>query len=375
MKRSRQTEKPALELLEEAIHLLRAAPIATIATYYLGALPFVLGLLYFWTDMSRSPFASGHLAEGALGIAALFIWMKFWQGVFASVLRARLVGDAAPSLTFSRCRRILFSQIALQPFGLFLLPLALVTVFSFPWIYGFFQTVTARAERETTGVFDFFKKSWREAVLWPGQNLTMLLTIVAFGLYVFFNLSSVCFLLPQILKVLFGVETMFTRSTASMFNTTFFAAMFWLTYLCVDPILKAAYTLRCFYGESRQSGEDLKAELRQFRAGQVLTGASLAIVAFGVFFATERLNFSEPYFNAETRRSQRERRDWEPQRSSRLCVKIPTPEYLSFPYAVATSALQRSDASTLARSTPIVTASDPAPAPPSTPIVTASDPA
>jgi hypothetical protein len=264
MKRSRQTEKPALELIEEAIHLVRAAPLSTIATYYLGALPFVLGLLYYWTDMSRNPFASGHLAEGALGIAALFIWMKFWQSVFASNLRARLVGDASPPLTLARSRRILFSQIALQPFGLFVLPLALVTVFPFPWLYAFFQTVTARADSETTGVFDFFKKSWREAVLWPGQNLTMLLTMVAFGLYVFLNCCSVCFLLPGLVKVLFGVESMFTRSTASMLNTTFFAAMFWLTYLCVDPIFKAVYTLRCFYGESRQSGEDLRAELRLF---------------------------------------------------------------------------------------------------------------
>ena len=34
--------------------------------------------------------------------------------------------------------------------------------------------------------------------------------------------------------------------------------MFGLTYLCVDPILKTIYALRCFYGESLQSGEDLE---------------------------------------------------------------------------------------------------------------------
>ena len=45
------------DLLEEATHLLRTAPAATLAVYYLGAVPFVLGLLYFWADMSRSPFA------------------------------------------------------------------------------------------------------------------------------------------------------------------------------------------------------------------------------------------------------------------------------------------------------------------------------
>src|SRR5262249_33829964 len=47
-------------------------------------------------------------------------------------------------------------------------------------------------------------------------------------------------------------------------NTTFFAINFWLTYLCVDPILKAVYVLRCFYGESQESGEDLKAVIRDY---------------------------------------------------------------------------------------------------------------
>ena len=100
--RQRQPGPGAIELIEEAIHLLRAAPAATLATYYLGTLPFILGLLYFWADMGRSPFAFEHQAEAALGVAALFLWMKFWQAVFAANLRARMVGEPPPPLTFSR---------------------------------------------------------------------------------------------------------------------------------------------------------------------------------------------------------------------------------------------------------------------------------
>jgi hypothetical protein len=68
-------------------------------------------------------------------------------------------------------------------------------------------------------------------------------------------------------------------------NTTFFAVIFSLTYLCVDPIVKAVYALRCFYGESLESGEDLKTELRQFvipvkqLAACIVIGLSFA--AFG----------------------------------------------------------------------------------------------
>ena len=55
--------------------------------------------------------------------------------------------------------------------------------------------------------------------------------------------------------------------------------MFSLTYLCVDPILKAAYALRCFYGRSLQSGEDLKAELKQ---QSLLAGQGAACVALAL---------------------------------------------------------------------------------------------
>ena len=54
MKRSnRQLEKGAIDLIEEAVHLLRGAPLSVLAIYYMGALPFILSLLYFWADMSR----------------------------------------------------------------------------------------------------------------------------------------------------------------------------------------------------------------------------------------------------------------------------------------------------------------------------------
>ncbi len=95
MKNHRSTErgKGAIEILEEAVHLLRMAPASLLAVYYVGSLPFVLGLLYFWADMSRSAFAARHCVEASLALAFLYLWMKSWQAVFASRLKARLAGD------------------------------------------------------------------------------------------------------------------------------------------------------------------------------------------------------------------------------------------------------------------------------------------
>src|SRR5689334_16611608 len=92
MKRAhrRRSGKGGLELAEEATHLLRTAPASCLASYYLGAIPFVLGALYFWADMSHSPFADQHLAEAALGMTLLFLWMKCCQCWFARRMRAEI---------------------------------------------------------------------------------------------------------------------------------------------------------------------------------------------------------------------------------------------------------------------------------------------
>lgn len=253
--------KAVFDLIEEAVHLLRTAPVAALTVYYLGTLPFVLGLLYFWTDMSRSPFAGRQLTGAALGMAALFLWMKFWQVIFARRLRAHVAAEPAPRWTVRRWGRVFLSQAFIQPTGLFVFPLSLIPILPAGWIYAFYQNTTALDDGGPEGVAALLKKSWKQAALWPRQNLLALAILAPFGLCVFLNWTVTGLLLPHLIKMLFGVASVFTRSTFSMLNTTFFAGVAGLTYLCVDPILKAVYTLRCFYGESLVSGEDLRAEL------------------------------------------------------------------------------------------------------------------
>jgi Domain of unknown function (DUF4129) len=264
MNPKRRSDKAAFELIEEAVHLLRQSPAGVLATYYLGALPFVLALLFFWADMSRDAFAPRMLVGGALGLAVLFVWMKAWQAVFARQLRALASNCPVPSMKLRRWTRILFTQCVLQPFGLFLLPLALLVFLPFGWAYAFFQNVTALDEGEEPAIGTLINKARRQATLWPRQNHVAILIMAAFAFFVFVNWCSVGFAIPELLETLFGVESVFTRGSSSLLNTTFFAINFWLTYLCIDPILKAVYVLRCFYGESQESGEDLKAGIREY---------------------------------------------------------------------------------------------------------------
>jgi hypothetical protein len=267
-----------MDLVEEAIHLLRMAPGAVVAGYYIGSLPFILGLLFFWTDMSRSPYADQHLTEAALGLALLFLWMKLWQSIFTSNLRAYLTGEIPKRWNLRRWMRVLIIQTALQPTAVFMLPLAAIPMLPFGWVYAFYQNVTALSDGETSEVGPVFKRAARQATLWPGQNHVILLVLLGFAFCIFVNLASVGFIPPKLAKMLLGIESVYTQSPFSLLNTTFFAAILGLTYLCVDPIIKAVYLLRCFYGESLQSGEDLKAELKQFAPSAAPVMAALLLL-------------------------------------------------------------------------------------------------
>jgi hypothetical protein len=279
----RQQGKSAFDLIEEATHVLRTAPAATWAAYYVGAIPFVLGLLFFWADMSRNPYAGRHLADASFLLALSFLWMKFWQVVFARRIRAQVAATPPMTLDLKGCIRIALTQTILQPSGLFILPLASIPLLPFAWVYAFYQNVTVLADgREHTAAL--FKKASQQAKLWPKQNHLALAILAGFAFYLFLNWVTVCMTLPQLAKMLFGIESMFTKSPWSLLNTTFFAAVFGLTYLCVDPLLKTVYTLRCFYGESLESGEDLKAELKPFVIAAQKIAVAILILS-SVFFS------------------------------------------------------------------------------------------
>ncbi len=109
----------------------------------------------------------------------------------------------------------------------------------------------------------------------------MLAIMLGFGFCVFLNWMTVCMSLPELGKMLLGIESDFTRSPFALLNTTFLAAMARMTYLCVDPVLKTIYAL-LFLWRVAGIGEDLKAELKPFVNGVLKTTA--AVIFFWRFF-------------------------------------------------------------------------------------------
>ncbi len=286
---SRHSKNTVL-IVEEAVHFLRLAPATLLLSYYVGSLPFILGLLFFWADMSRHGYASDHLYVGSLGVALLFIWMKSWHAVFGLQIRLKLSGTTWQRLPVQRYLSIVASQTLIHSTGLFVLPLAALMMVPFGWCYAFYQNAAMQAYNDSLNFRDMSKNAWQQAKLWPMQNHLLLIIFFCFGLIVLFNVSVAIILSPYLLKKFAGVETVFTLSGMHAVNTTFLISAFALSYLCLDPLIKIAYALRCFYGEALTSGADLKTELNILRAKK--KGLVLALVIF-LFFPIDKVQGSE----------------------------------------------------------------------------------
>lgn len=271
------TEYGAVPLIEESSQLLRSLPLSVLAAYAVGTLPFVLGLLFFWSDMSRSALAARHCSAGALGLSLLFIWMKGWQTVFCRQISGRLTQQETLPWTAIRLVRIGARQSLLQATGFILLPLAVLFTVPTAWVYAFYQNATVLDDGGPEGLVALVRKAWHQAVLWPRQNHLILLILGAFGIFVFLNSVLLLVLGPVVLKRFLGLDTVFTLSgLCGLFNTTFLAVTVALTHVCLDPLIKTLYTLRCFYGRSTRTGEDLRARLaRQRRRATVLAMLAL----------------------------------------------------------------------------------------------------
>ncbi|MDY7037757.1 MAG: hypothetical protein SV375_16535, partial [Thermodesulfobacteriota bacterium] len=165
-RKSGQQGKGAIEILEEAVHLLRLSPASLLPVYYIGTLPFVLGFLYFFADMSRSAFADEYCASASLGLAMLFIWMKCWHTIFSRKIMEQLSFEQAPRWSPAKICRLAAIQTLIQSSGLFVLPIALILTIPFGWSYAFYHNVVVLGDGDGSDVKTICERSWQQAKLW-----------------------------------------------------------------------------------------------------------------------------------------------------------------------------------------------------------------
>lgn len=266
------SQKGGVEILEEALHLLRHSPRELLLPLYLGTLPFTLGLLFFWNAMSAG--AGAGLGTAALGLALLFAWKCLGQARFARCLAARLEGQEGPAIDFREALRLTASQTLASAIGWLLLPLAAATILPLPYFLALLHTLPGCG---TTGAVAAIREAGRHAGFAPRQNRRLLLILALAGPVAFLNTAAACLLLPELGRRVLGLESIFGLTEIPLESTTFAATVIvGGYYLFIDPWVKAAYALRRFYSRALPTGADLRAELNRLRRFAAAAGLLLA---------------------------------------------------------------------------------------------------
>lgn len=264
-------------MLEESLHLLRKAPLQTLALYCIGTMPFLLGAMFFIADMSRSAFAAGRVAAESLALALLFVWMRCWQGIFMQQLmeQARSNCHQAPR-SLRQTFRMALGQATWQPWALLAWPLSLAATVPLPYVHAFFNNLCLMTAQPENDRQRCHATAWRQACLNPGQNTKSLLLMALLAAVVWINSVHAILLPPLLLKTLLGIETVFTQKNFSAFNSTFLAITLAMTAMAMGLIDCAFYVLRCFYGGSLRNGQDLQAHLTIAQLARQKAGPRIA---------------------------------------------------------------------------------------------------
>ena len=278
-----RADQPLLQIVEEATELLRRADMNTWVWWFAGTMPFVCGLLHYVSDMSRAASAWDRLPGASLTMGLLYWWMKVAQAVFSDrLLRQLRGGEQAEKMSKRAWLRFVTSQAMIHCTASFTLPLSLLAMLPFGWMYAAFHNVSVLALshfRQGGRTRDLMRVAVVQSNYRQGQNHGLMLILLTFASIVWLNCFLGVLLMVQLAKAVTGVESEFTRIPWTLLSSALYATTIMASYLIVGPLVKSVYVLRCFYSLSRKNGEDLIVAFRRAAA------PALALITAVLFFA------------------------------------------------------------------------------------------
>jgi hypothetical protein len=259
--------RSGIELLEEAIALLRHAPARAWTWYLFGAIPFFAAALFF-VRATTGTLAVPDPAAGSFVLALLFGWRQAARSMFGRILTAEIAGvqsqvdihmwlRAAARTWFAGCVRI-------------------VLILPVPYLSMLFRNYQAYAWDEETPFRRAASMSAR------GGNPTVAwLTLFAMGVFVWINIFTGMLAGPLLYRIFTGEETALTRDIGSLLNRTVLMSSLMIAWCLCDVALEAMCALRRFYGESERTGADLMRAWRR-ASGRMPKVAALLVFLFCV---------------------------------------------------------------------------------------------
>jgi len=264
-KKRRHSETGALQILEEAFHLLRTTDLRNYWMLYLGMVPFSITLMVLVAEMSRRSGEDGTAAIISAILVLSYFWLRYCQAKFCSGLWETISPGIIEPLKPGRRLPRLAAYWCIQAFHGPLVLVGLFLAIPFGWIIAALENSSVLVLTRDGGDRPFrslVNDSLRYSNYQWAQNHGILLTFFFVSLFSWMNLVGTCLMIPMFAKSIFGIDSIFSLNPiAAIANTTFVLGSVLLTWMVISPMMMAAYTLRCFYAESRSTGADILSRL------------------------------------------------------------------------------------------------------------------
>jgi hypothetical protein len=270
-----RTHNP-VDLIEEAIHLLRRTSIETYALFLVAIAPFVLCFFQFCSEMSYSEFAGMNLPGFASILAISYLWMKAVQHLACRQLVRVYTGEPPNRRNFGSILRGCVHQTAIHPVGLFAKPMAalasipgfltFVPLLMLPAsiIFSFFQN----ASIVITGERGDFAKCWRLSVHRGRAAASLLFLSLFLRIVIFLNVYVTIGVLPYLVKALFGVDTFLNRDFRWLISFSYLIGIALISYFVLDLLSKAIQVIEVCRSEAQTTGRDLQRSLMSLTAAK-----------------------------------------------------------------------------------------------------------
>jgi Domain of unknown function (DUF4129) len=275
------TREGPIDVLESAVRVLRQAGVSTLVLHWAGSVPFALATLVFWKQVTNPHISDAACALDALALTAMLVWMNCWRAVFAGSVRRQLNGDLERPRTRGELFRLIMVQSLACGTKLIVLPLTALIVFPLPVVIAFYRNVAALADRQEMDTRATFARARQLARVQPETSWLTIPLLLFLGLVVCLNMVVVIGAAPQLIRILTGYESTFSRSGAYFVtNPMFMMLVLSSTWILFDPFVQTVYCLRCYQAEARETGEDVRAGIRRLHESVVL--AMLALIAIAL---------------------------------------------------------------------------------------------
>jgi hypothetical protein len=242
-----------IDLLEEAIHLLRRTSAITYAYYIVGVTPFALLFFQLLADASYHRYLVEHVSDSVIRLVIAYSWMKGFQALACQHLLASYSGEPVRQRRLLELLKLWSAQCAIQPWGILVKPMAFIVMVPSPFVDAFFQTASV----VITGQRGDFMRCIRLSVSKIGPGLMLNAIVFIFRIVAFVCVYSTLATLPFLCKMLFGIETLLTHNFQWLVSIPFLLGTGFVSYLIIDLLLKAFYVIRFRRIECETSGKDL----------------------------------------------------------------------------------------------------------------------